>query len=109
MFDVTRTVQRLPYLGEGDDGHGNPVDSWGEPEDVDIFDFDPGATDEPRMPGSDRVTISPTIYGPYGMPFQPKDKVIVDGEPFQVQGQTRRWAHGDDEAGAVVTLWRADG
>lgn len=107
---ISETVQRLPYIEGTEDAHGNPVKTWAEPVDVSIFAFDPGATAEPRVAGHDRVTVEPTIYGPYEMPFQPEDKCIARGETYQVEGVTRNWMHPNGNApGSVVTLRKVTG
>lgn len=110
MRRVSETVQRIPYQSGATDSHGNPVESWGVPVDVGIYGFDPGATGEPRRPGFDRVTVDPTVYGPYEMPFEYRDKAVVRGEVFTVEGVVRRWRHPNGkEPGAVVHLQRVEG
>lgn len=103
-------VQRSVYAWAGYDAHGNVVESWAEPVTLDgEYLFDPGSSSEPRRPGMDRVIVEPTLYGPYGMPFDPRDRCIVRGETFEVEGEVRRWGNSRREAGAVVTLRRVDG
>lgn len=109
---MSEPVQRVPYVGAGEDAHGNEVETWGAPVSlVGVYGFDPGSTSEPRLAGHDRVIVEPTLYGPFDMPFQPRDRVIVRGDTYEVDGKVRQWRHmrSGHEAGAVVTLRRVDG
>lgn len=108
---MSEPVIHLPYLGAGEDAHGNETVSYGEPVTLTGFGFDPGSSNEPRRPGQDRVIVEPSLYGPYDMPFSPRDKAIVRGDTYEIEGVVRRWKHmrSGREAGAVVTLRRVDG
>lgn len=108
---MSESVQRVPYLGAGADAHGNETETYGPAVTLAGFGFDPGSSSEPRLPGQDRVVVEPTLYGPYSMPFVPRDQVIVRGKTYEVDGEVRQWKHmvSNREAGAVVTLRRVDG
>lgn len=103
---VTEFVQRLPYLGEVQDADGDLVEAWGEPESVGIFEFNPGGSVEPEIPGQQRVVTTPTVYAPYDTPFTEYDRCVIGGEVFTVEGRPARWKHRrvGREAGAVVNL-----
>lgn len=104
-------VQRETFAGNGEDSHGNEVESWGEPVDVEIMAFDPGSTSEPREAGHDRVIVEPTIYLYPGTIFGPRDRVIVNDRTYEVEGETRVWEHpeGADHYGNVITIRRVEG
>ena len=109
MSDV---VQRVPYVGSVEDAHGNETETWGSPVTLSgEYGFDPGSSSEPRQPGSDRVIVEPALYGPYDMPFLPRDRAIVRSKTYEVDGEVRQWKHKRTNrlAGAVVTLRRVDG
>lgn len=107
---ITEQVKRFAFADGAEDAHGNPVESWGSAVSVGIYAFDPGSTSEPRMPGHDRVIVEPTIYGPYGLPFEPRDRCEARGELFEVEGVTRDWKHPTGlTPGSVVTLRRVVG
>lgn len=108
---MSESVTRLPYVAGVVDAYGNDAVGFGAPVVLDGFGFDPGSTSEPRVPGQDRVVVEPTLYGPYLMPFVPQDRVIVRGLTYEVEGVVRRWRnfYSNREAGAVVSLRRADG
>lgn len=104
---MSEVVQRIPYEGSGEDAHGNEVESWGEPVQLSgVYGFDPGSSSEPRLAGHDRVIVEPTLYGPFDMPFLPRDRAVVRGVVYEVEGPVRRWKHmrSGREAGGVVTL-----
>lgn len=109
---MSESVQRIPYVGTTEDAHGNETESWGEPVTLTgVYGFDPGSSSEPRRPGQERVIVEPSLYGPYDMPFLPRDRAIVRGLTYEVEGEVRRWKHmrSNREAGGVVSLRRVDG
>lgn len=106
------TVQRVPYVGAAEDAHGNETATYGAAVTLaGEYGFDPGSSSEPRIPGQSRVIVEPTLYGPYDMPFLPRDRAVVRGATYEVDGEVRRWRHmrSDRLAGAVLTLRKVDG
>lgn len=108
MLPHGETVQWLPFLAGMTDIHGNVSDSWGSPSDVFGVGFDPGATAEPFVDYANPVTTTPTLYGDYELPFQPKDKCVARGLTYTVQGVTSQWMNPltGRKAGSVVALER---
>lgn len=105
-------VQRIPYVGGGEDVYGNETVAYGVPATLDgVYGFDPGSSSEPRLAGQERVIVEPTLYGPFDMPFLPRDRVIVRDQTYEVEGEVRQWRHmrTNREAGAVLSLRRVDG
>lgn len=104
-------MQRLAYAGAGTDAYGNDVEGYTAAVTLTGYGFDPGSTSEPRLPGQSRVIVEPTLYGPFNMPFKPRDKVIVRGVTYEVEGVVRQWRNmfSNREAGAVVSIRRVDG
>ena len=105
-------VQRIPYAGGGEDVYGNETASYGPAAVLEgVYGFDPGSSSEPRLAGQERVIVEPTLYGPFDMPFLPRDRVIVRNQTYEVEGEVRQWRHmrTNREAGAVVSLRRVDG
>lgn len=108
--EVSEYVERRAFDADGTDAHGNDGESWGEPEPVGIWAFDPGSSSEPRLAGQDRVIVQPTIYFPAGTIFGEHDLVKVRGLDYEVEGETREWRHPNSAfAGNVVTLRRVEG
>lgn len=109
---MSESVQRVPYVGTTEDAHGNETVSYGPAVTLEgVYGFDPGSSNEPRRPGQDRVIVEPSLYGPYDMPFSPRDKAIVRGDTYEIEGVVRRWKHmrSGREAGGVVSLRKVDG
>lgn len=107
---ISEYVDRLPYLGEVLDEDGDYVDSWGEPENMGVYMFDPGGSAEPLLTGQQRVVTEPTIYLPHGSPFVELDKCVARGKTYQVEGEPARWVHPTDGPKAdVVRLKRVTG
>lgn len=109
---MSEPVIRVPYVGSGEDVHGNETASYGPAVELTgRYGFDPGSSSEPRLAGQDRVVVEPTLYGPYSMPFQPRDQAVIRGVTYEVEGVVRRWRNmfSNREAGAVVSLRRVDG
>lgn len=106
------SVQRVPYVGTVEDAHGNETATYGAAVTLTgEYGFDPGSSSEPRIAGQSRVIVEPALYGPYDMPFLPRDRAVVRAATFEVDGEVRKWRHkvSNKEAGAVVTLRKVDG
>lgn len=108
---MAESVDHVPYVGLAEDAYGNETESYGAPVTLYGFGFDPGSSSEPRQPGMDRVIVEPTLYGPFDMPFLPRDRVLVRGLLYEVEGEVRQWRnfYSNREAGGVVSLRRVDG
>lgn len=83
---MAETVQVASFTAGATDAYGNPVESWGAPESVAIIAFNPGTTDEPFLPGHNRVITQPAIYVPLGSVFSPRDRVTARGVVYEVDG-----------------------
>jgi hypothetical protein len=106
---ISETVQHLPFVEGAEDAHGNPAETWADPVDVGIYAFDPGSSSEPRD-GQDRVIVAPTIYMPDDVVFGSRDRVVVRGKTYEVDGETREWRHPSFPfRGNVATLRRVEG
>jgi len=86
MRYVSETVLREAFTAGTADPYGNPLESWGTPQSVGIYAFNPGTTAEPFLPGHDRVITLPTIYAPTGTVFGARDRVTVRGVKYEVVG-----------------------
>jgi hypothetical protein len=109
---MSELVQRVPFVGASEDAHGNEAETWGAAVDLPgRYGFDPGSSSEPRLAGQGRVIVEPTLYGPFDMPFVPRDRAIVRGLTYEVEGEVRRWRNmfSNHEPGAVVSLRRVTG
>ena len=110
-FTAGEAIQRLAFRSGATDPRGNPIEAWADPVVIENVAFDPGATSEPRMAGHDRVIVEPTVYADFDLPLSPRDRVIVRGQTYEVEGEVRRWRnpYSGRRAGAVATLKRVTG
>lgn len=109
---MSEAVSRVPYVGTIEDAHGNETASYGAAAALTgVYGFDPGSSSEPRIAGQERVIVEPALYGPFDTPFLPRDRVIVRGVTYEIEGVVRQWRHmfTNREAGGVVSLRRVDG
>lgn len=107
---ISETVQRRAFVAGAEDAHGNPVESWASGVSVGVYGFDPGGSDESRIPGHDRVITSPKLFVPDGVVFAARDRVVARGLLYEVEGDTAVWRHPNGKRpGNVVELRRVDG
>lgn len=111
MFPTPYTVQRLPYVEGATDAHGNPVESWGAPEDVAVYGWAAPNSTEPKLAGHDRVVVDVEVYAPTSF-AGPRDKVTLPaGKTYRVEGEPEDYNHGPFgwQPGYVVNLSRVEG
>lgn len=108
---ISETVQHEIYAGTGTDAHGNVIDVWQSPVDLEIYAFNPGGTTEPAGSGSDRVITSPTLYLPSASVLSPRDRVTVRGLLYEVDGRTLDFRNPYDDSmnGNAVNLKAVEG
>jgi hypothetical protein len=105
------TVQHLAFTAGAEDVHGNATGTWGAPVDVQVKAFDPGSSEEPRRSGQHRVVTTPQLFLDAASVFAPRDRVIVRGKTYEVDGETQEWRNPRRRRakGNVVALRRVDG
>lgn len=125
---IAEYVQLLRFIEGAVDAHGNETESWepaGPPagettipatdlladdaSDYPVWGFDPGGSTEPAIDGRGAVITQPTLYMPPDVVFGPRDRVIVRGRTFEMDGETREWRRAVGPVGNVASLRRVDG
>ena len=95
------------------DAHGNPVTAYGTGTPWEVWALAPGAQDEPGDTNRDLSLVEWTVYAPNNADAPTEyDRVIVDGDMFEVVGRPQDWTRGPwshPTAGLVVELRRAEG
>jgi hypothetical protein len=106
MWEQTLTVERAALV---DDGHNNQVRDWSTAvtHDIDWCSIQPGATSE-FLQGRDESVISYTVFAPDGADILSSDRVLIDGNPFSINGEIIRWQTGILDH-TVVFLQRWEG
>lgn len=99
------TVQRIPYLGEGEDDHGNSVEQFGDPISIEFVAVAPTETDESLAAG-ERVTDKITLYiEPTAIDHvDSRDRFVVRGDTYSVRGRFLDWRNpfdGDNPGGTI--------
>lgn len=91
------------YSQAGEDGHGNPVESWAAPVPVPVHGVAPQTSLEPMEPGRYLVVETLTVYAPAGTVVGEHDRVVWpyrDGMPevewvsYDVDGPLADWTTG---------------
>jgi hypothetical protein len=107
------TVQRIRFIGDTEDAHGNIVAEYADPVDVTGVAVAPTATDESLTTGQ-RVTDRLTLYfeptADVG-DLDPRDRFIVRDLTYEVVGSFLMWANPFDgvEEGGTVYVERVTG
>ena len=105
------TVGRRVFAQSGQDAHGNPVWSWSDPVPQPVYAWAPAGTSEPFQAGRDAVTWDLDLFAPPGFTAGPRDRFVVDGTEFEVEGMARDFTHGPFgfTPGVVLRLKRVEG
>lgn len=101
----------IKSYGEGaEDAHGNSVGDWGDPVATEVYAIAPRYSNEPT-PGRDEVIVGLTILAPPGVEVGPLDRVVIDGEEWEVEGEVGNWNRGPFAyyPGVSFDLKRAEG
>ncbi len=108
---VTEFVAHEAFAEGAVNGHGNLAEAWGDPVQVGIYAFNPGSPEDSQEPGSDRDISTPSIYVPSSVVFDPRDRVTVRGELYEVDGDTQvfRNPYGSRMDGNQINLRKVDG
>lgn len=85
-------VQVKRYDPGTKDAHGN-VGGHADPEDVYVYAVAPSSSTEPA-PDRDAVVTVLTIYAPPSVVLDPRDLVVVNGEDYDVVGDTADFNRG---------------
>lgn len=100
------------HSGSGRDALGNTVQSWGEAVDMPVHWGSPGAMDEPGKANRDASAIEWTLCVPPGTDVGERDRVVWNGEEYDVSGRPRDWTQGpwvNPVAAVVIELERVEG
>lgn len=91
------TVGVRTYSEGADDAHGNPTPSWAAAVTIAAYGWAPrtGAA-ELLEAGRDAVITDLAIYAPVPttLTIGPRDRVVVDGDTYEVVGHPQEFNHG---------------
>lgn len=106
FLQATQTVQVESYNSSAQDSHGNDIDAWSPPGTPQaIYGWGPSGSQEVNGWRS-VVTSDATILAPPDFQCSPKDRIVLDGVVYEVQGDPQYFGRGpfDFNPGVVVNL-----
>jgi hypothetical protein len=104
----TETVTRLRAGTVTDPYSGEDAEDWSAPTEVDIVTLapaEPRPSGEPLENARNALVNGWTLYLPYGSDVTARDRMLVRGEEYPVQGTPADWLG----AGIVVQAFRTEG
>lgn len=105
------TVGVMTYTEGAVDDFGDPEDVWSTPAEVPVYGWAPAATGEPFEANRDVVTWDLDLYAPSGFTVGPRDRVVVLGVEYEVEGVVESFDFGPFgfTPGCRVRLKRVEG
>lgn len=103
-------VQRRAWEATYIDAHGIENDRLAQPVDVVALGFEPAGADE-EWSGGERRVSSARLYLPFDAEVDPRDRWVVFGLTYAVEGESQAWVnpYTGREAGRVLALRRVTG
>lgn len=93
-MDALWPVDVLPYVGEAEDSHGNPVDTWATvPVRRFVYGWAPAGTNEDNA-SRHTVVSDLELFAPPEFTLDPRDRVRILGQTYEVQGGVEDFNHG---------------
>ncbi len=94
MLPTPWTVDVLAYLGTTDDDFGNETPGWSTtPRTEPVYGWAPAGSDE--VNGTRHtVTADLQLYAPPSFTANPRDRVVVDGRTYEVDGEVEDFGRG---------------
>lgn len=102
-------IQHEVYQPGAKNSHNNPVDAWAAPVVLSVFGY--GPREDSTEPGGTQVIVGLEVYAPKTSTVGAKDRLIVDGHRYEVDGEIADWTNGPFgyKPGIVINLKRVEG
>jgi hypothetical protein len=91
MYPLTQTIGHAVYAAGAVDSHGNPAASWAAPVDVWVYGYGPRG--DSTEPAGTQVIVGLEVYAPR-MAVDARDRFVVDGKTYEVDGEVGDWTKG---------------
>lgn len=88
------TIGVKRHVAGSADRYNNPADSWSAPVDVLVYGIAPTSSAEPFESGRNAVVTGKTVLAPVGTVIGAKDRVVIDSEEYEVDGDISDWSDG---------------
>lgn len=110
MLKANWTVGHKPYLEGAQDRYGDVVDTWGPEVPLKVYSIAPRGSTEPDEAGRTAVISGFSILAPVNA-IGPHDRLVIDDEDYEVQGNVQDWNRGPFgwQPGVEVLVERAEG
>ena len=105
-FPTPYTVVREPYIGDTEDGLGNTIPGFGDPETLRVISISPHIAEQGSATATETSVADVDLFMPKTA-VNVKDRFIEDGQTYEVVG-IQDWTKGFHEwkPGIVVELRR---
>ena len=109
MYALTQTIGHAVYEEGAEDAHGNPIDSWADPVNVQVYGYGPRY--DSTEPGGTQVIVGLQVFAPETLQVDPRDQFVVEGRRYDVDGELGNWTNGpfDFKPGIELNLKRVEG
>lgn len=109
-YPLAQTIGHKPYSSTGKDAHNNPVVVYGPVVPREVYGYGPPIRTQDSEPGGTQVIAGLDVYGPL-FPVDPRDRFIVGGVEYMVEGEAGDWTNGPFgfEPGQSFRLKRVEG
>lgn len=88
------TIGVKSYVSGSVDRYNNPTESWSASVDVPVYGIAPTSSDEPFEVGRNAVITELSVLAPVGTAIGPKDRVVIDSDEYEVDGDIADWSKG---------------
>lgn len=113
VFATPFTIGIRAHSSSGDDGFGNPVDSWAAAVSVEVYGVAPGTPGEDYEPGRNASRIPMVVIGPTDAigSVGARDRIVWAGVEYEVDGAPEVFDFGPFgfEPGARIRMVRVEG
>lgn len=97
---ITQVLVRLPYVaGAVDPRYGNTTNSFGAGIDLPVYAVSPKQSVEPDEVGRRAIITGLTVYAPAGSVIGARDRVLVAGKTYEVEGEQGSWTNNPHGSG----------
>lgn len=105
------TIGVKRYADGAVDRYNNPTKTWLTAVDVLVYGIAPTSSDEPFEAGRNEVLTGKTVFAPVGTVIGAQDRVVIDGDEYEVDGEIGDWSKGPFSwsPGIEIKLKRAEG
>ena len=109
FLPAAKPVQVLAFSGAAEDDYGNETPGWGAPVTRYVYGWAPAGSLEVNG-WRHTVTAELSVFAPPDFEVTSKDRMVVDGDTFEVEGLVEDYNNGPFgfTPGVVVNLRRAE-